>query len=262
MALSLLKSFRPIAYSALKAGFRARKKKMQERLFLIPFLFTFLNAFFGLLSVINTFEEQYSIAAYYILLAVCMDFFDGRLARAFGSCSGLGQELDSLCDAVSFCFAPAILLYAWRLHGTGALGILAVSTYLCVGLFRLAKFNALHMNQKPFFIGLPTTIAASFIATMVLASSWITSGSLHVLVSPIGLVCQLFVLALLMPSSLHFASFKKYTMKKWIAKVAVSTVAIASLYCVYVGFPVFFLAASAYIVGNIAINLTAFFSGK
>src|SRR5262245_44761503 len=88
----------------------------KKKLFIIPFLFTFGNALCGFMSVIKTLDEEFMLAAFFILLAALMDLCDGRLARWFGSTSVLGMELDSLCDAISFCFAPAILLYSWSLY--------------------------------------------------------------------------------------------------------------------------------------------------
>jgi len=230
------------------------KKKIQQKLFIIPFLFTFLNAFFGLLSVVNTLDENYLLAAYCILLAVFMDFCDGKLARAFGSCSGMGTQLDSLCDAVSFCFAPAILLYGWRLHAAGSMvGFLAVAFYLCSGLFRLAKFNILSMNQKSYFVGLPTTWAAFFIATMILAYPWIAHSFLCGMVSCAGLIAILFLLSLLMLSSLHF--FKSYTPKRAWIKIGMALLGLVAAVFAPVGHLLLFVSASAYILGNMVVDI-------
>src|SRR5262245_15894422 len=102
----------------------------KKNLFLIPFLFTFGNALCGFLSVIKTLDQEYTLAALFIVLAALMDLCDGRLARMFGSTSVLGMELDSLCDAISFCFAPAILLYSWSLYQLGIGGLIVLGIYL------------------------------------------------------------------------------------------------------------------------------------
>lgn len=240
---------------SLKSLRDSGKRTIERKLFMIPFLFTFLNAFFGLLAVVNTLDENYILAAYCILLAACMDFCDGRLARAFGSCSGLGMELDSLCDAVSFCFAPAILLYAWRLHEYGILGLLVVTGYLCAGLFRLAKFNSMQMNQMPYFLGLPTTFAAFFIANLVLAYGWVAQSPLYMIVSYKGLIAVIVSLAFLMPCTLRFSSFKRYNLNRAMGKSVMAITGLACLVCLLAGYPVLFLIALAYIVGNVAMNL-------
>ena len=240
MALSLFKMLR-----------ESGRKTIKGNLFMLPFLFTFLNAFFGLLAVVNTLEHYYMLAACSILLAACMDFCDGRLARAFGSCSVLGMELDSLCDAVSFCFAPAILLYGWRLHEYGVIGLFAVSAYLCAGLFRLAKFNVQHMNQRPYFVGLPTTFAAFFITQLLLASQWISQSHVHMLVQAKGLLMTAVLLAFLMPSSIKFSSFKQYKINRiWLLVGVMAVVVFACM-----GYPVLFLSALAYMIGNIGMHV-------
>lgn len=122
-------------------GFRDLQNSGKKKLFLIPFFFTFANALCGFMSVVKTLDEEYLIAALCIILAAGMDLCDGRLARMIGSTSVLGMELDSLCDAISFCFAPAILLYSWSLYQLGVAGLVVLSLYLCAGLFRLARFN-------------------------------------------------------------------------------------------------------------------------
>ena len=156
----------------------------KRKLFVIPYLFTFGNAFFGFLAVIKTFDHEFVTAAYCIMAAALMDMFDGRLARAFDSASYLGIELDSLSDAVSFCFAPVVLLYSAYLDETGAWGIAALTAYLCAGLLRLAKFN-LVTSQKgisSYFSGLPTPVAAFFSVQFVISYEWLSDSYLHFLV--------------------------------------------------------------------------------
>src|SRR3989338_3074570 len=108
---------------------------------LIPFFFTFGNVFFGFYSIIKTIEGDFIAAALCIMAAAIMDAIDGRLARFLGTAGDLGSELDSLCDAVSFCLAPSVLLYSWYLHDFGHAGLFvpALVLYLCAGLFRLAR---------------------------------------------------------------------------------------------------------------------------
>ncbi|MDP3888991.1 MAG: CDP-diacylglycerol--serine O-phosphatidyltransferase, partial [bacterium] len=152
---------------------QAIKKSGKKNLFIIPYIFTFLNACFGFLSIIKTLEFDFVMAAYCIILAACMDLLDGRLARAFGSTSCFGMELDSLCDAISFCLAPAILLYNWYLTDLDLVGFVVLSFYICAGLSRLARFNiGIHTN-KMFFVGLPTPVAAFLMSEFVLHSTWI-----------------------------------------------------------------------------------------
>ncbi len=177
------------------------KKKGKETLFIIPYFFTLANACFGFLSIISAFDKQFSLAAYCIMLAALMDLCDGRLARAFGSTSSIGMELDSLCDAVSFCLAPALLLYVWKINNISYFGITSLIVYLCAGLLRLARFNVLATtNKKENFVGLPTPLAAIFIAQLVL----------HFDLSSLSFLWSMIIgFSLLMVSNVTFLSFKK-----------------------------------------------------
>ena len=146
---------------------RLLRESGKKKLIIIPFIMTFANACLGLLSVLYAWDEQFMVAACCIIAAPFFDGIDGRIARALGSTSSLGMELDSLCDAISFCAAPAIVLYSWKLHAATVLGLFAVGLYLCAGLFRLAKFNRSCAEQRLFFIGLPTPAAAASVVAFV-----------------------------------------------------------------------------------------------
>ena len=91
---------------------------------IIPNSISALSLTFGVLSIFDTFEGNFSRAAIFIILAVIADSMDGRAARFLGVGGGeFGKELDSLCDLGSFGVAPAILIYqygrfrfTWKTH--------------------------------------------------------------------------------------------------------------------------------------------------
>ena len=56
--------------------------------------------------------ENLAKAAWFILLGMVFDVFDGRVARMTGGTSSLGAQLDSLADLVTFGIAPAGLVVA------------------------------------------------------------------------------------------------------------------------------------------------------
>lgn len=233
-------------------------KKMQnsgkKNLFIIPFFFTFGNAFCGFLSVINTLEEDFFMAAFFILLAALMDLCDGRLARWFGSTSVLGMELDSLCDAISFCFAPAILVYSWSLYQLGTFGMIVLGLYLCAGLFRLARFNIASVNQTSYFMGLPTTIAAFFFANLVMYESWIARSSFAAMVRPERIAFMVSVVALLMISSVKFPSLKAVKMKISTGLLVAGALGIAA-WALTKGYPLFLVISAGYIVISFLISM-------
>lgn len=240
----------------LKALFKKSKDSLsrsgKKKLFVIPYFFTFASAIFGLFSVIKTFEGNFVTAAYFILFAGIMDAFDGRLARAFGSSSYLGMELDSLCDAISFCFAPAILLYSWRFDDFGLWGIAVLAFYLCAGLLRLAKFN-IATASKPkeigFFIGLPTTLAALLISLLVINYQWASERIFAFLKHPTAMMLFVGILAFLMVSPVRFLSFKKINPRLSIFGGLILLILL--MFSVVHGIPLFFLGLFSYVLSCI-----------
>src|SRR5207249_424088 len=66
-------------------------------------------------ALLLTVEGRYSDAALAIFVAMIMDLLDGRVARLMKATSQFGVEFDSLADVVSFCVAPAFLVYSYAL---------------------------------------------------------------------------------------------------------------------------------------------------
>lgn len=231
---------------ALKIIRDKSKRRCKDSLFVIPFFFTFLNAFFGYLSILKALEGECITAAAYIIVAACMDMFDGRLARALGTSSCLGTELDSLCDAISFCLAPAILLYSTyeQFHG---IGMYILALYLCAGLWRLAKFNTI-TNSTSHFIGLPTTIAAFFIAHLVLYETWLIGYVGSLFFTKYALFGLVLGVAFLMVSHITFPSQRQYALvlPQDAYKIFMSILAFA--FSLYYGFPLFLMLVLSYIL--------------
>ncbi len=180
--------------------------KYYRSLWALPYCFTFANALLGFLSILKSLDGEYRTASLCILLAACMDAFDGRLARAFNLTSCFGMELDSLCDAVSFCLAPTILIYSWlSIERTWLIILLGI--YICAGLARLARFNAKPMPLKSHFMGLPTTMAAFFLALLVLSAHTLRN---YAVFSSVFIGGSIAALALLMISTIPYPSLKHY----------------------------------------------------
>ena len=192
-------------------GIRPFARLKQNHIFLkrkfrfLPHLFTLGNAFFGFSSLILVFEGELVAAAYCIFLGALMDALDGRVARFMGVESELGVQLDSLCDAISFCLAPAFLVYVWILKQLGIVGVIVGALFLLAGLLRLARFNLIHAKQTIFFLGLPTTVAGCFLTTVLLNSKLLVYNSQFIFFVALLVV----ILSWLMISSVRFPSFKQ-----------------------------------------------------
>jgi CDP-diacylglycerol--serine O-phosphatidyltransferase len=193
----------------------------QKSLFLLPNLFSLGNAFFGFCSLIFIAREALVAGAYAILLGGLMDMLDGRIARYTGNSSAIGVQLDSLCDAVSFCVAPAFLMYFWQLKTFGIFGFLGCVFFLLTGIFRLARFNITHGAQAVYFLGIPTTIAACTLIVIFLNFENITFTCLYS-----WLLCAVVtLLGFLMISSFKFPTLK-HLKKRWYTLGMLTAVAV------------------------------------
>ncbi|MWG33371.1 protein sorting system archaetidylserine synthase [Halomarina oriensis] len=112
------------------------------------------------------------LAARLVLLAAVADGADGVLARKYGG-TQFGEYLDSLADVASFSVAPALFVFgvafeAWG-ETTGTLvagGVAAL--FVAMGVVRLGLYTV-HDPKKPVTVGVPTTLAATVLATLYLA---------------------------------------------------------------------------------------------
>ena len=138
----------------------------------LPNAITCANLFSGCIGIVLAFKGELIAASYAIFLSAIFDFFDGLASRVLKSFSGIGKDLDSLADMVSFGVLPAVIMYQLLLQ---ARQIDNISPYLNFIAFlipvfsalRLAKFNV-DTRQAEHFIGLPTPANAILIASFPL----------------------------------------------------------------------------------------------
>ena len=180
----------------------------------IPNAITSLNLLFGCMACIAAFHcydpmcgtslKGYQWAFVFIALSAVADFFDGLVARLLHAVSGIGAELDSLADLVSFGLAPAMVLYNMML-GQGAGHWALVALMLPVfGALRLARFNV-DTNQTTTFTGLPIPANAIF---WIGFTAWYATYP-----TPLWMVILLIVaLALLMVCNLRMFSLKMHNL--------------------------------------------------
>ena len=77
-----------------------------------------------------------------IAAAAILDGLDGRVARILDAQSRMGEEIDSLADAVNFGVTPALVVYVTLLSKSPAGWVVVLLYAVCVVL-RLARYNAL-----------------------------------------------------------------------------------------------------------------------
>lgn len=127
---------------------------------------TVLALCFGLTALIFATEDNITGAIACVLIAAILDACDGRVARATGTASKFGAELDSLSDVVCFGAVPAFILHQWGLSAYGSLGWIACLSIAAACALRLARFNVMiDLPGKPswashFFTGVPAPAGA------------------------------------------------------------------------------------------------------
>ncbi|QDT03911.1 CDP-alcohol phosphatidyltransferase [Rubripirellula lacrimiformis] len=164
-------------------GTRLSKRRRRRRLTLavLPTLLTLGNGVCGLAAIAVAMsenlawsnEKQLLVAGVLIFGGMLFDALDGSAARMTGQESRFGAELDSLCDAITFGTAPAVLVWRYNdiqalpLKLTWAIGVLFA---LCV-LIRLARFNVETGDEDSHegFEGLPSPAAAGTLAAFAIA---------------------------------------------------------------------------------------------
>lgn len=170
-----------------------------------PSIFTTLNLCAGFASVLLAFRQHFVLAATLVALAIVMDICDGAVARAVGATSPFGMQLDSLADLISFGVAPAVLVHTWVMPGWPVLAWCGAFFWLACAAFRLARFNVTvdPMDDKRYFIGLPSPGAAAVVIATIFAMASPQVGPTMLLPLAVGIVP-----ALLMVSTVRFRSFR------------------------------------------------------
>ncbi len=132
---------------------------------ILPNGFTLASLFFGMFAVVSASRTEFDTAGLYIVFGGLCDALDGRVARATGTGSRFGSELDSLVDAITFGFAPAMIMYFAVLNRNGWDWIFAFIFTACA-VIRLARFNVEQAGRaKKYFHGLPSPAAGMTLAT-------------------------------------------------------------------------------------------------
>jgi CDP-diacylglycerol--serine O-phosphatidyltransferase len=170
--------------SAPAPGRRIRRFRRRRGVEMLPTLVTLGNLFCGMLAIAYLIDAAtlegaarhalHERAVILIFLAMVFDGIDGTVARMTGSATRFGAELDSICDAVSFGLAPA-LLFKVVIEADPALlrpkaALILAAVYVACSVLRLARFNVTTASAEGdhrWFQGLPTPAAAAAVASLV-----------------------------------------------------------------------------------------------
>jgi CDP-diacylglycerol--serine O-phosphatidyltransferase len=142
---------------------------------ILPNGFTLASLFFGMFAIVSASRGEFDTAGLYVVFGGVCDALDGRVARATGTGSRFGSELDSLVDAITFGLAPAMIMYFAVLNRNGWDWIFAFLFTACA-VIRLARFNVEQAGRaKRYFHGLPSPAAGMTLATYY----WFSQTSLY-----------------------------------------------------------------------------------
>jgi CDP-diacylglycerol---serine O-phosphatidyltransferase len=155
---------------------RAEVERPRNRgVIILPNGFTLASLFFGMFAIVAASRGEFDTAGLYIVFGGVCDALDGRVARATGTGSRFGSELDSLVDAITFGLAPAMIMYFAVLNRNGWDWIFAFLFTACA-VIRLARFNVEQAGRaKKYFHGLPSPAAGMTLATYY----WFSQTSLY-----------------------------------------------------------------------------------
>ncbi len=160
----------------------------------IPNLFTLGNLFCGLIALLFTFQSDFEAVAFFVVLGIVFDFFDGFLARILKVSGELGKQLDSLADMVTSGVVPGFVMY-FLIYKSSYINIdkplldkglliqfsnndYSMTWFAYLGLilslaasYRLAKFN-IDTRQSDSFTGLPTPAMSLFVVSLPLIQQY------------------------------------------------------------------------------------------
>lgn len=154
---------------------QARRHGVRRAVVLMPNGLTLFNLFCGVYAIVLAMRGDFAAAPAWIVVGGIADALDGRVARATGTGSRFGEELDSLVDALSFGFAPALIMYL-ELPNRGTWEWLLVFIFVSCAVMRLARFNVEQAGRKKSqFHGLPSPAAGLTLASYY----WFSQTSLY-----------------------------------------------------------------------------------
>ena len=142
-----------------------QQSKARAGLGMLPSAMTVAAICLGLTSIKFALDGRPTQAMALLVLAAILDALDGRVARVLNATSRMGQEIDSLADAVNFGVAPAFIVYATLLAHSPRVGWIVVLLYAVCIVLRLARYNALADVDQPayeneYFVGMPAPAGA------------------------------------------------------------------------------------------------------
>lgn len=216
---------------------------------ILPSAMTVAAICLGLSSVKFALDDRPTEAMAFLAIAAILDALDGRLARALNVASRMGEEIDSLADAVNFGVAPAFIVYG-TLLSTSRVGWIVVLLYAVCIVLRLARFNAMLDLERPdyekkYFVGMPAPAGAigaigPLAAKMQFGDGWWTSEP--------AVVIWMIVISLLVVSTLPMRKIHTFSVPPNMVVPLLALLAIGVAASIFYGYLVILVIILGYMV--------------
>jgi len=232
--------------TAQPAGAPLRPRR--KGLYILPNAISLAALFASFYAIVMAMNGRFELSAYGIFSAAVLDSLDGRVARMTHSQSAFGEQMDSLCDMVSFGAAPALIVYEWALRDLGKWGWFPAFVYIAGAALRLARFNTnIGIVDKRYFQGLPSPAAAALVMGLI----WVMDDAgLRGVTKIDWLAWMAFAVTLYaglsMVTNAPFYSFKDVSFKRSVPFIVIVAIALAiavinihppivlfALFCIY-----------------------------
>jgi len=220
----------------------------RKGLYVLPNAISLAALFAAFYAIVMAMNGRFEAAALGIFISAVLDSLDGRVARMTNSQSAFGEQMDSLCDMVSFGAAPALIVYEWALRDLGKWGWFPAFVYIAGAALRLARFNTnIGIVDRRYFQGLPSPAAAA----MVMGLIWVMDDAgLRGVTKIDWLAWTAFAVTLYaglsMVTNAPFYSFKDVSFKRSVPFIVIVAIALAiavinihppivlfALFCIY-----------------------------
>ncbi|MFO7792505.1 MAG: CDP-alcohol phosphatidyltransferase family protein [Candidatus Saliniplasma sp.] len=173
---------------------------------------TLTNGLLGFLAITYIIDGRYILSSKILILCIGLDGLDGYLARKLDKVHELGSYMDMFSDMISFCFAPAMLVYssyynitlgrAWECPING-LATIVPMMIVFFGVLRLSRFADIKHNDK-IYTGLPTPLYTLFILSTTYFFGW---GEIYK-VTPYLPLSVILIISLLLYSNIEYPKLR------------------------------------------------------
>ncbi len=201
---------------------------------LVPSAVTVLAMCLGLTAVKFALDQRPTESMALLAAAAILDALDGRIARLLKATSRMGEEIDSLADAVNFGVAPAFIVYSLLLSHS-RIGWIVVLLYAVCIVLRLARFNALldadlPAYTKEYFVGMPAPAGAigaigPLAARMQWPGEWWTTQTAESIIIAWMVGVSLLVVSRIPMRKVHTFAVKPNMVAPLLAMLAIGTAA-------------------------------------